>query len=197
MNMKRLLLRYLIAVVVIIVGVRIADAEEWRLPLMVTFVSGFSKLSDQIKENLEYDYYGTVEEIGGLPVGLSFHPYYEYDSGLGIGGGVGPVMMIAGEAFVYNIPVNASVRYSFTPQSKSTAYIRIGGGYHYAGGDYIEGSGVGFIGAIGMELMRDRAVGIGIEVGYDNGFIKVQDLEEDEIVEIRPNTLMLSVGAIF
>jgi hypothetical protein len=196
--MKRLSSILAAVVGLIVIGIGSVNADEWRLPLAVTFVSGFSKLTDQIKDNLEYDYYGEVEEVGGLPVAPSFHPYYEYDNGLGIGGGVGPVMMIMGDlAFVYDIPVNASVRYSFTPRSKSTAYIRAGGGYHLAGGDYIEGGGVGFFGAVGMEFMRDRAVGLGVEVGYDNGFVEVQDLAEDDTVEIRPVGLMLSIGAVF
>lgn len=92
-----------VAAVFIFVGIGSAQADEWRSPVGVTYVSGIGDIVDQYEDNLHADGF-TTESADGVPVGISFQPYYEFDSGLGMGIGIGPVMAIFGDVDFFNIP---------------------------------------------------------------------------------------------
>jgi hypothetical protein len=182
----------------ILVGSFSATAGEWRVPLGLTFVSGAGEIVDQMEENMEAEGY-IVDSAQGLPMGISLQPYYEFDSGLGIGGGIGPFMLGFGDIDFSIIPVNLSLRYAFMPKSSTAPYLRLGASTLLASGDYIEEAQPGFIGAVGVEFMRDKAVQFGIEAGYDSSSIKIEDLPAGPTATktIEPVGFLISIFAVF
>lgn len=176
-----------------------AEAGDWRFPVGLAYVSGMEDIVDQFEENLEAEGFIT-ESADGLPFGVSIQPYYEMDSGLGVGIGIGPPMWIGGDVDFFNLPVNFSLRFAFMNQSNTSLYLRAGVSYNMASGDYVEDSNVGFVGAVGIEFMRKRAVGLGIEVGYDNAFIELEDLttiDPNDTEEFEPVGFTASIFAVF
>ncbi|HTF99881.1 MAG TPA: outer membrane beta-barrel protein [Nitrospirota bacterium] len=163
---------------------------EWRFPLGLTYVGGFSDVVDLFKDNLRYKGY-SVDSSGGVPVGLSFHPYYQWSSGLGMGVGFGPAMMIMVDSSSNSydltiVPFSAEVRYVFNLQGSASPYLRAGGTYLYANGDFKNSVQPGAFGAAGIEFMRDRRVAVGIEAGYDSSVVKMQRLRNNTSESIHP-----------
>jgi len=71
--MKRILLFCVAAISILIVAGPQANAGEWRFPVGLSYVSGMGELTDQVKDNLETQYYD-VDTTESAPVGLSFQP---------------------------------------------------------------------------------------------------------------------------
>ena len=180
-----------------------AIAGEWRIPVGFSYVGGASEFLDQIEDNLEAEGYWTDASI--WPVGVSVQPYYEFDFGLGVGFGVGPLILVAGDADAILLPVNASLRYAILPWAKITPYVRCGLSHIIASGDYIEGSSPGFVIAGGVEFMRHKRVGLGVEIGLDYASVEMEDQEErrrtggdpDATDDIEAVGLTVSIQAIF
>jgi hypothetical protein len=175
-----------------------ATAGEWRIPFGLTYVAGASEFLDQIEDNLEDEGYTTDTFI--WPVGITVQPYYEFDFGLGIGFGAGPVVLVSGDADAFLLPLNASLRFAFLPWAKVTPYVRAGVSHIMASGDYVEGSSTGLVGALGVEFMRHKAVGLGIEIGYDSAVVEMEDpdpVDPDATDDINAVGLIVSIQAIF
>lgn len=197
--MKRILLSSVVFSVILVFGLGSVPANEWRIPVGLSYISGMGDILDQYEDNLQADGYIT-ESVDGIPVGVSFQPYYEFDSGLGIGIGFGPVMMIYGDVDFLNLPVNACLRYALTPKSRTSVYFRAGLSHNLVNGDYVEDSKIGFLGAMGIELMRDRAVSLGIEIGYDSSTIELEDrttFNPNDTKEYEPVGFTVSAFAVF
>jgi hypothetical protein len=176
-----------------------AQAGDWRFPFGVSYINGVHDVEDQLEDNLRVSNYD-VNTFESLPVGLSFQPYYEFDSGLGLGLGFGPFIYVFGDADYWDVPVNVCLRYAVLPKASITPYIRVGASDHIAGGDYYNRSNIGFIGAVGLEFMRNRAVNAGIEVGYDSSSVELEDLttiDPNDSVDIKPVGFTISVFAVF
>jgi hypothetical protein len=152
----------------------LAGASEWRFPLYLTYASGFSKVGDLHKDNSNNQSSGFVhyDEGTSWPVGLAFQPYFEFDSGLRLGMGLGPFGAVWGatEDF-YMLPVNLTVGFTFLPKSPVSPYVKAGVSYPFANGGYVEGKTPGFLGALGVEFLRDRRVHLGLEIAIDTSTI--------------------------
>jgi outer membrane protein W len=187
-----------------------AQAGEWRFPVGLSYVSGFHKVTNVFKDNLRADGY-TVGDSTEVPVGLTFQPYYMFDFGpyfgLGIGAGFGPFMYLRAESEssgvsydMYNMPVNVSLRYIFLPKKDITPYLRTGLSYNIAGGDFVQGKGVGFVGGIGVDFLRSKKVSFGLEVAYDSSEIKLEKKNTplpSTTKKVRPSELVVSLYALF
>ena len=157
---------------------------DWRFPVGLTYVTGFNDILDRYKDNLEAEGY-EVETTWNVPVGITFNPYVEFDFGLRIGGGLGPFGMIlasksttgrssgSSSSDYYCLPINFNVGYTFLQKSSISPYVKAGISYPIASGDFIEGKNPGFLGAVGVEFMRKRAVGIGLEIAIDTSTVSV------------------------
>jgi len=197
--MKRIPLAIMVLCVLCLIGFGHAAAGEWRIPVGLTYVSGIGDIVDQYEDNLQADGFLT-ESADGIPVGISLQPYYSFDSGLGIGVGLGPTMLIYGDVDFFNLPVNLSLRYTFMPRANTSVYLRAGVSHNMASGDYVEDTQVGFIGAAGVEFMRQKAVGFGMEIGYDSSTIELEDrttADPNDTKEFEPVGFTVSIFAVF
>jgi hypothetical protein len=197
--MKKLFLSLTLVAFMILTGSFPAAAGEWRIPFGVAYVNGASEVFDQLEDNVRAEYSG-VESTEGLPVGLTLQPYYEFDSGLGLGFGFGPSTFVFGDVDYFSVPANVSLRYAFIPKAPVTPYVRVGVSMQFVNGDYVEDRNIGAIGALGVELMRDRGVSLGIEAGYDSSSIEFEDLttaDPNDTKEIEPVGFMFSILAVF
>lgn len=141
-------------------------AEEWRLPVGISYISGFSDVM-----NFYEDAYGADSQVF-IPIGLSFTPYYQFSHGSRLGGDLGPagVVMITGgddDVTFWDVPIGLSYGFTFIPHASVSPYARVGVKYHIVGGDGVDSSTPGAFGAIGVELMRKKVIGIQAEIGYD------------------------------
>jgi hypothetical protein len=161
-----------------------ASAVDWRFPVGLSYAGNFHKVVDFHEDYWEARGFD-VDTSWQVPVGITFQPYVEFDFGLGIGAGFGPITYILTETDYYyyddddyyhhgdtetdfwNIPVNLNLRYSFIPKGGISPYIRGGISYNIADGDFVDKSKPGPFGAVGVEFSRKNAVGFGFEVGYD------------------------------
>ena len=173
-----------------------AMAADWRFPVGMTYISAFEDVVDIYEDNLEAEDY-VVYDTGYWPVGLSFQPYVQFDNGLRIGAGIGPSMIIVGDVSHWDIPINLNGGYTFVPSANISPYVRAGVMYHLAGGDYVEGGTPGFCGGVGIEFLRHKVVGFGIELSYDTSEIELERVRYDDTEDVRPCELMFSIFAVF
>ena len=171
-------------------------AGEWNFPVSASLVSGFGKITSLYEDNLNEEGY-TTESVDGIPIGFAFRPYYEFENKIAVGVDIGPAMMIIGDTDFTNVPLNLNVRYSFGSDPAFSPYIRAGISHNFASGDYVEGSGSGFIGTIGAEFSKDRRVHFGAEIGCDTSEIEIANLSEDKVEKIKPYGFLLSVFVVF
>lgn len=180
----------------LIVGGNPAEGGEWKFPVGLTYANGYDDIFDLSEDNLEAQGYLT-DSVEGLPVGLSFRPYYQLDNGLGFGLDLGPMMMIFGDVDFFNLPVNLNCRYTLNPEANISPYARAGLGYNFASGDYVEGKGAGFFGALGVEFLKGGAVSMGVEASFDTSDIEYEDLKNGGTDDIKPCGFAISIFAIF
>lgn len=201
--MKKLCMFFCVLFIGSLSIVESAKANEWRFPFGLGYASGLGDLVDIYEDNLEAEGYDV--DTSEWPVGLLFQPYYQFDNGLRIGVGLGPTIFIYGDADHYEVPLNLNIGYSILPSSNTSPYVRCGVAYHIAGGDYVEGSNVGFFGALGVVFFRNSPVGFGIEVAYDAseieleryegaGWLPPQRLDNEDVETIE---VLVSIYAVF
>lgn len=152
-----------------------ASAADWSFPIGVTYASGFEDVVDFYEDAI-----GVGADLS-IPIGASFHPYLEFEKGHRLGIDVGPLGLIFvdtdfGEDKEYvNLPVGVTYAYAFSRTRSVTPYVRAGVRHNIAGGDFVDGSSPGLIGAIGLEMARQKRVSFGLEVAYDNATIDLKD----------------------
>lgn len=169
---------------------------DWSFAVGGTYLSGFSDLTDRLEENLEDR--GFVVDATSIPIGVSFQGYTEWDSGLGLGFSVGPVMAAFGDVDFFNLPVGVDGRYLFGSDG-NRPYVRLGARYHAANGDDIDSGSVGPFAAVGYEFRKSgAAAGWGFELAYDGAEIEVVSTRSASGTEdIRAAEFMLTVFALF
>lgn len=187
----------------------LANAADWRIPVGLTYVNNFKHVVDIIENNLEAQGVLVVHSLY-LPVGLSVHPYVQFDNGLGVGASFGPAAFIHAtssnsnvEADFFDFPLGLDFRYTPLARRPVSPYIRAGVRYHAANGDFVKDSTPGFLGGIGIEFARKRVVGFGMEIAYDSSEIELEKLRKQgntlirsrEVV--RPYGLMASIFIVF
>jgi len=174
---------------------------DFRFPVGLTYANGAWDVADRFEENYEEEHPHKEVDVLVWPVGASFHPYAEFDYGFGFGASLGPITLGFGDVDYVDVPVGLDVRYAPAYMEDISPTIRAGFRYHLVDGDYVEGSEIGFFGALGVEFMRQERVGIGVEAGYDSSEVEFQRYpgwETDEDTEkIRPSAFVVSVFAVF
>ncbi len=188
------------AVIVVLFAGSSAHAGEWRFPIGFSYVSGLTDVRSDYRNNLEAQGYSVGNDTT-RPFGISLQPYVQFDNGFGIGGAIGPYLSIQSPiANFYAVPVGLDVRYLFTPNADSSAYVRIGGRYNVARGKFVEHSTPGLFGAIGYEFFRIKAVRTALELAYDTSNVTLKNYQNSTNYNnetARPSAFMASVFVIF
>lgn len=176
----------------------LVSASEFRFPVGLSYVQGFNDVVDLYKDNLKAEGYN-VQGSGAIPVGLSAKGYYQFDSGFGFGVGFGPMMIVSSsEAYFFGCPLHADIRYTLLQGENTCPYIRAGVQYSYASGDYVKKSSPGFLGAIGVEFLRNKRVGFGLEFAVTTSKIEFEDKTSSSgKKEINPAKFLISAFAVF
>ncbi|MBN2382974.1 hypothetical protein JXQ70_08840 [bacterium] len=186
----------LVGLSVLYLSVLSSAAGDWQLPVGFSYITGYSEIQDIYLDNLEHEGY-YVESVDSLPIGLSFQPCYSLESGLGFGAGMGPLMVIAGDASMIALPINLDLNYHFFRERKWSFYVRGGARYNLVDGDYVEGSQPGYYGNLGTEFLKTRILALRCEVGYDSSAIELADLSDNTTETIQPAQFMASLFATF
>ncbi len=175
-----------------------AYAGEFRIPVGGTYVSNFDDVSDLFIENLESLGY-TVTSSGSTSAGLSVQPYYQFESGLGAGVAIGPIMAISAQSYsLLSLPVGLDARYTMFRSSPVSPYVRAGARYIIISGDFVKGSNPGVYGSIGAEFMKNvKWLNMGAEISYDTSEIEMENLTTNRNETIRVLGVMVSVFAVF
>ena len=176
-----------------------ASAAQFRFPFGFTNRSGYEKIVNTYKENLRTEGLSPISE-DSFPVALSFSPYLQFDNGYGIGSGFGPIMLIFGDADFIDIPARLELRYTFAPQSNASSYIRAGVSYHITSGDYVKRSNMGVFGAFGVEFLRRKKMGFGLEISYDAAEVEIENrasYEYGSVEKIGPSRYMMTAYWLF
>lgn len=188
----------------------ISQASGWRIGVGPAAASGLDDITDLYEDNLNSrDLYNTYESIDGIPIGVSFQAFYEQPSGLAFGVNIGPYMYISGDARFRDLPVDLGIKYLFSPESRSSAYIRLAARTHTASGSYVIENNSGGLAAIGMEFIRKRNFGLAVELGADSSSVTFEDWANGVYVipiiipidyqekEIKPTATTLSLHVFF
>lgn len=182
-----------------------AQASDWRFPIHLNYVGGLSEVFDLYKNNMEHEGYDIVAEFV-LPVGVSFNPYLQFDSGLRVGGGLGPAFVVLIEENGYfALPLNINAGYTLLPNGPFSPYIKGGISYHLAGGEYHESSKPGLFAAAGLVLMNDRRVNFGFEISTDLSKVEFENYDweyyvsgrDQKFTTIQPAKLLISLFVQF
>ena len=200
-------MKYILCAVFLMIGMfsEPANSADWRFPLGMTYISGFGDVVDITEDNLKAQEY-RIGDVSGTPIGVSFHPYVHLDSGLRVGAGLGPIAAIlsAGDfSFIYSdVPINVNVGYTFFPKGNISPYLRGGLVNHIVSSEFVDqGMAVGGFAGLGVEFLRKRAVGFGMEVGYDATELEFDDLKRDRggniKKSVRPYGLTINFFAVF
>mgnify|MGYP003897904135 CR=1 FL=1 len=161
-----------------------------------SFLSNVYELKDSYK-HLSKDA-GDDNSIYNPSISLSFQPYYQFQNGFRAGAGIGPLVLLIGDASHVQVPVNMTLGYSFFMDSKISPYVRTGISYPIASGDYYADSSPGFFGGMGIEIPNTEPIHMGFEVAYDASGIKLDQASDQSSSEkIKTGEVMLFIYADF
>jgi hypothetical protein len=172
------------------------NAGEWDLGVGVSYVTGISDVVDLYEDNFEIEESADVETFS-IPIGASFIARYQADSGIIFNIGVGPAFIILGDVEHTEIPLSATIGYSFSRDGDTSPYIRIGVVDHSVSGDYVESSDSGVLTAIGVEFGRQQGLNWGIELSVDDSTVEFEDLTQAGNTEFETYDRQLTLFFLF
>jgi len=145
-----------------------ASAGEWQFAPGLTYASGISDVIDQIEANETIDG-DTNPDITNVPVGIGFFSHYQFDSGMRLGFGLAPLFVVSEDVSYTEIPLYATVGYTFFPASNVSPYIFGGYAAHYVDGDYVSDDGQfsGAVYGVGIEFARNKRLSYVLEIARD------------------------------
>jgi hypothetical protein len=172
-----------------------ANTDKWNFALGYSFLSNVDELKDTYK-HLSVTH-GDGSHVYNLSVGIIFNPYRQYSNGIRIGPGVGPLILLLGDAHHVEVPVNMTIGYSFFSDANYSPYLKTGISYHIASGDYLADSTPGFYGGLGIEIFNQKRIHLGIEAAYDAAVIKTENQPGSREQKIKTGELTLYIYADF
>jgi hypothetical protein len=156
-------------------------AGGMRWPVGISYIDGFKDIADLYEENDEnelrmFGIWWADTDVDVWPVGISFHPYYLWDNGFRLGAGIGPAMFVYGDVYHFQLPININAGYTFMPDGPVSPYLFAGPSYHFANGDYVDGSDLGFVGGVGVELLKRKTFNLAVQITYDSAEVDIKEL---------------------
>lgn len=162
-------------------------ADEFAVGIGVAYVKGLDNVFDRYKKNAEASGQ-TVDLDKPIPLGISFDVHYEQNTGLRVGGGVGPFLRMRGAKSHLEVPVNVTVGYTFLRTSETAPYVRVGVVRHIVSGDYYVSSSPGLLAAAGVEFKRSLSPRYALEVSIDQSKVELQVLCRQGDTSCSPGT---------
>lgn len=167
----------------------------------LSYISGFSDIKDFYTESFR------VDDSATIPVGISYSFTTNFQSGLRIDAGLGPVAIIMGDLEYYDVPLRLQGGYTFFPSASFRPYLKAGASYHISDGDYIrDKAGVGFLGSFGVEFGKRGRISGFLEVSFDTAeatfdstvkgpidSLRIKNKRED----IKVHGTIISAGVVF
>ena len=126
-------------------------AGTWDFELGISYVSGIDDVADHYEQNLERAGFDVDVDVR-VPVGIGAKATYLFPSDIRADIGLGPMFFISGDVNHFELPLSATVGYSFLPGTGLSPYVRAGLVYHYVDGDQYSGTSPGLLVAAGIEL---------------------------------------------
>lgn len=143
-------------------------AFEWRLG--VAYASGLGDVTDLHEENLLAEGLDADVDLK-VPLGIAAGVSYDWPSRLRADLTLGPTFFIGGDVSHFELPLGATIGYSFD-LGEASPYVRAGLIHHFASGDYEAGSDPGFIVAAGLDFRR-----LTLEVAFDDSEVEFETAE--------------------
>ncbi len=147
-----------------------------------TYISGYADVIAIYIHNLEELGYSKGEESAGYPMPATFSPYWQMESGLRFGAGIGPIMSLiisAGEedySFAA-LPININAGYTLS----NGLFVRGGMSMLNASGEFVASESVGLFGAVGIEVNRKKALSLGVEIGLDTATVDIEKYDCSDV----------------
>ena len=186
--------RFITGVIVVAACVFLVDVDcragektkvDWRLPLHVTYASGFSDVTDYYERLLGVN-------VNAIPIGVAFSPYAEFDysswTGSAVGGQIGPIEFVYWESQTISgsgttsdsglflaVPLVLYYGQVFAPQKSVCPYVKIGYSFPIVSGDAVEKVSPGLFAAVGLDFMRQKRVGVGMEFAVDKSKVTFKE----------------------
>lgn len=120
-------------------------AGDWYNQIGISYASGISDVADIYEKNLESSAFVEEVDVTLVPIGGSYSGHYQYDSGLRTGVGLGPLFLVLGDGSHTELPVYASVGWTFLREEKLSPFLSVGMSKHIVSGDYVEGDTPGLL----------------------------------------------------
>lgn len=183
-----------------------AYSGEWRVGPSISGVSGIDDVTDIYEENYNNTHTSTQVDVKFLlPVGIAVQGTYTWNSGVRVDLGLGPVFILRdnGDGDIdtgldhTEVPVSATVGYTFIPSGSVSPYVRAGVAHHFASGDYVEGSSPGLLGAVGIEFMRQSTVSVSLEVAVDKSEVEFERFRRSGSTVVRTTDSINSYETMF
>jgi len=169
---------------VALVAIPNAYAGEWHVGPQISYASGIPDVTDLYEKNYNATHTTTYVKIRMLlPIGVAFAADYQWKSGLRADLGVGPFFMMRSDnsnnssrenvdLTHYEMPVSATVGYSFIANGDVSPYLRAGFAYHFVSGEYYRSASPGPFAAAGIEFSRKHSARYIIEVASDQSKVE-------------------------
>jgi hypothetical protein len=158
-----------------------AQAGDWRFEAGISYVTGIDDVADHYEENLQRAGFDVDVDVR-VPVGFGAKATYLWKSDVRADFGLGPMFFISGDVKHFEIPVSATLGYSFMPAATVSPFVRAGVVYHYVDGDQYSSTSPGLLAAAGIELTH-----VTFEIAADRS-----EVEFDALACSAPNVCELT-----
>lgn len=144
------------ALILSLIAASSAQAENWRFGVGVSYVTGIQDVADHYEENLRLAGFDADVDLR-LPVGFGAIATYLWKNDVRADMALGPMFSISGDVHHFELPISATVGYSFMSGSSMSPYVRAGLVYHYVDGDQYVGTDPGLMVAAGVDFTHFTA----------------------------------------
>jgi hypothetical protein len=129
----------------------VAQAQNWRFGVGVSYVTGIQDVADHYEDNLRRAGFEADVKLR-LPVGFGAIATYLWRSDVRADIGLGPMFSISGDVHHFELPISGTIGYSFMSSSSMSPYVRAGLVYHYVDGDQYDSTSPGLLAAVGLDF---------------------------------------------
>ncbi len=171
---KKAVLGSTVAVVCMMMSVSaMARSDEgFHFRVGLGYSSAITDIGDFYEDAYNESHRYTQLDVTTIPVGLELGLSHKWSYGGRADLTFGPAVVALGDLEYYDFPFALTYGHDLALNSSFGVYIRGGLALHFVGGDYDPESDLGFVGALGVEIFRDRAVTMGLEVGIDTAEVE-------------------------